>query len=110
MLFLCDIFWSILSKYVIQRLIWKSNIISKNLPVDSVVLDWAWRNNSVLNRMMASSSMICMMRSCPMTMVRIVRSMVGTMGTMVVSMVSSMVVATRTIGEDDSREEEQKVV
>ena len=60
--------------------------------------------------MMASSSMICMMRSCPMTMVRIVRSMVGTMGTMVVSMVSSMVVATWTIGEDDSREEEQKVV
>merc|ERR1712014_75186 len=32
--------------------------------------------NTVLNRMMASSSMICMMRSCPMTMVRIVRSMV----------------------------------
>ena len=54
--------------------------------------------------------MICMMCSCPMTMVRVVRSMVGTMGTMVVSMVSSMVVATWTIGEDDSREEEQKVV
>ena len=54
--------------------------------------------------------MICMMCSCPMTMVRIVRSMVGAMGTMVVSVVSSMMVPTRTIGEDDSREEEQKVV
>ena len=60
--------------------------------------------------MMASTSMISMMCSCPMTMVRIVRSMVGTMCTMVVSVVSSMVVPTRTIGEDDSREEEQKVV
>ena len=54
--------------------------------------------------------MIRMMCSCSMTMVRVVRSMVGTMGTMVVSMVSTMVVPTRTIGEDDSREEEQKVV
>ena len=54
--------------------------------------------------------MICMMCSCSMTMVCIVRSMVGTMGTMVVSMVSSMVVATRTISEDESWEEEQKVV
>ena len=60
--------------------------------------------------MVGSSSMIRMMCSCSMTMVCIVRSMVGTMGTMVVSMVSTMVVATRTIGEDDSREEEQKVV
>ena len=55
--------------------------------------------------------MIRMMCSCStMTMVRVVRSMVGTMGTMVVSMVSSMVVATRTISEDESWEEEQKVV
>ena len=54
--------------------------------------------------------MICMMCSCPMTMVRVVCSMVGAMGTMVVSMVSSMMVSTRTIGKDDSREEEQKVV
>ena len=54
--------------------------------------------------------MICMMCSCAMTMVRVVRSMVGSMCTMVVSMVSTMVVATRTIGKDDSREEEQKVV
>ena len=60
--------------------------------------------------MVGSSSMICMMCSCSMTMVCIVRSMVGTMGTMVVSMVSTMVVPTRTISEDDSREEEQKVV
>ena len=55
--------------------------------------------------------MICMMCSCStMTMVCIVRSMVGTMGTMVVSMVSSMVVATRTISKDERGEEEQKVV
>ena len=60
--------------------------------------------------MVASSSMICMICSCPMTMVRVVCSMVGAMGTMVVSMVSSMMVSTRTIGKDDSREEEQKVV
>ena len=60
--------------------------------------------------MVGSSSMICMMCSCAMTMVRVVRSMVGSMCTMVVSMVSTMVVATRTIGKDDSREEEQKVV
>ena len=54
--------------------------------------------------------MICMMCSCPMTMVRVVCSMVGAMGTMVVSMVSSMVVPTRTISEDERGEEEQKVV